>query len=105
MAYAKIHCLNFNFMQPLNFQLQRLNFTAQFKILQCSFRFHIIGRRFFTYFSVFLTQRLYLTFLAVRLQLASSKVQSNYSFSTRRRKLNIRCYFSLVLIGEPVLYI
>ena len=43
---AKIHCLNC-------LKLQRLNFTALFKILLTSFRFHIIGRRFFIYLFVF----------------------------------------------------
>ena len=56
----------------LNFQLQQLNFTAQFKILHSSFRFHVIGRRVVLLSFGFLTQRLYLTLLAVHFQLASS---------------------------------
>ena len=66
MAYDPRQNSLFEFkIHNLNFQLQQLNFTAQFKILHSSFRFHIIGRRVVHLSFGFLTQRLYLTLLAV----------------------------------------
>ena len=35
------------YIAHLNFQLQNLNSTAEFYILQSSFRVHIIGKRFY----------------------------------------------------------
>ena len=67
----------------LNFQLQHLNFTAEFNILHSSFRIHIIGKCFYTCLLAF--------YLIVHFQLD--------------KQIVIHCYFLLVLIPEPVLYI
>ena len=44
---AKIHGLNFQLLHDFNFQIQHLNFTAEFINLYSSFRIHIIGKRLY----------------------------------------------------------
>ena len=71
------------------FQLQHLNFKAEFNILHSSFRVHIIGKRFYTCLLAF--ELFYLTLFAVHFQLD--------------KQIFIHCHFLLVLMPEPVLYI
>ena len=74
----------------LNFQLQHLNFIAEFNILHSSFRIHIMGKCFYTF--SFWIQLFYMTLFAVYFQLA--------------KQIFIHCYFLLVLMpDEPALYI
>ena len=74
----------------LNFQLQQLNFTAEFNILHSSFRIHIMGKCFYTF--SFWIQLFYMTLFAVYFQLD--------------KQIFIHCYFLLVLMpDEPALYI
>ena len=74
----------------LNFQLQQLNFTAEFNILHSSFRIHIMGKCFYTF--SFWIQLFYMTLFTVYFQLD--------------KQIFIHCYFLLVLMpDEPALYI
>ena len=74
----------------LNFQLQHLNFTAEFNILHSSFRIHIMGKCFYTF--SFWIQLFDMTLFAVHFQL--------------NKQIFIHCYFLLVLMpDEPALYI
>ena len=47
-SLAQIGELARRLIAHLNFQLQNLNFTAEFNILHSSFRVHVFGKRFYT---------------------------------------------------------